>query len=136
MQRMLLVLPLLAGCAVRGTVNLTKGEQELYNARAVDASERAVFEWTLAEQYQLKSREEWGYADYEAAEKLAAKSAEWSLKAQSAAAQQERVEQAEGMGDFVPEEMRRNQRAPAPMIKNRGEVEILIPGEDEEEDEE
>lgn len=79
-------LPLLMGCtAARGTIKLVEAEQDFALAQSAEASDLAVYAWTMAESYMHKSREEYAHADYEAAAELAAKASEWSVKAKSIA---------------------------------------------------
>ena len=60
-----------SGCgAARGTYFLVDAEQRLQDAREQGAPE-AVYQWTMAEEHMKKAYEEWGYSDYEAAERMA-----------------------------------------------------------------
>lgn len=85
LTRVILMLGLLAvsGCyaGVRGTVKLMEGDQELAQARAAGAQARAVYEWTLADEYMKKARDEWARSEYESAEKLVVKSKRWAAEA-------------------------------------------------------
>lgn len=94
----------LAGCAARSTVQMVQAEQALYLARQAEAPERAVFEWTLAEQYMEKAREEWSHSDYGPADDLARKAIDWAQKAEAAASDLESYERMETSPDVVPEE--------------------------------
>jgi hypothetical protein len=74
----------LAGCgAARGTYFLVDAEQRLQAAREQGASQ-AVYQWTMAEEHMRKAYEEWGYSDYEAAEKMAGLAVDWAAKADDA----------------------------------------------------
>ena len=88
------------GCgAARGTYFLVDAEQHLQAAREQGAAE-AVFQWTMAEEHMKKAYEEWGYSDYEAAEKMAGLAIAWADKADDAATGQTPPETAP---DAVPE---------------------------------
>ncbi len=68
----LALVPLLTGCAsIKATVPMAQLEQAMLDAEAARAQDNAIYEYTLAEQYRLKSHEEWGHSDYGAAEQLA-----------------------------------------------------------------
>lgn len=77
-----LVAALTAGCmATKSTVYFAKAEQSLYQARSVDAETWAPYMWTRANETMKKSREEWAYADFGAAEQLAIEAAELAERA-------------------------------------------------------
>ncbi len=80
-------LALSMGCyaGVRGTVKLVEGDQELAKARSVGAPSRAVYEWTMADEYMKKARDEWARSDFESAEQLVAKAKQWAAQAEKAA---------------------------------------------------
>lgn len=101
-QSSLLIALLASGCAARSTVSLVQAEQAVYVAREAGAPDRAVYEWTLAEQYMVKAREEWGHADYEVADELAVKAQSWAEAAERSASEMQRIEQVEGGADDVP----------------------------------
>jgi hypothetical protein len=70
------------GCtATKSTVYFAKAEQSLYQARSVDAETWAPYMWTRANETMKKSREEWAYADFGAAEQLAIEAAELAERA-------------------------------------------------------
>jgi hypothetical protein len=72
------------GCgAARGTYFLVDAEQRLQAARDQGAAE-AIYQWTMAEEHMRKAYEEWGYSDYEAAEKMAGLAVAWAQKADDA----------------------------------------------------
>ena len=73
-----------SGCgAARGTYFLVDAEQRLQDAREQGAPE-AVYQWTMAEEHMKKAYEEWGYSDYEAAERMAGLAVSWAQKADEA----------------------------------------------------
>ncbi|MCP4805913.1 MAG: hypothetical protein GY913_03730 [Proteobacteria bacterium] len=79
---MTLILLAITGCtAFKSTVHLAQLEEAWVDAEAANAADRAVYEHTLAEQYRLKAREEWGYSDYGASQELALKSREYAKAA-------------------------------------------------------
>jgi len=102
---LLLLLSAAVGCAsIRSTIRLTEAEQALYQARQYDPQDSAVYEWTLAELYMVKSREEWGYSDYEAAEMFAEKAAKWAAEAEEMASREETFEALDEAQEIVPVE--------------------------------
>ncbi len=81
MTRSRLLVPLLAslvgGCAIRGTVHLSKAEQAILRLEPVEAETWAPYSATMARQYMLKARSEWAQADYGECEMLSAQVQEW-----------------------------------------------------------
>ena len=77
----------LVGCyaGTKATVKLTQTEQKMNAARAAAAPDRAVYAWTMADEYMKKARDEWGRSDYEAAEALLKKAEHWAAEAVSIA---------------------------------------------------
>lgn len=82
---LLLVAP---GCAARASYFLMDAARTVQDARDADAEARAVYEYTLAEEYLKKAREEDGYSDYQAAEQLARRAREEALRAVETAGEQ------------------------------------------------
>jgi hypothetical protein len=77
-----LLTALLVGCtATKSTVHFAKAEQALKEARDLEAEVWAPYMWTRANETMKKSREEWAYADYGAAEQLALEVAELAERA-------------------------------------------------------
>jgi hypothetical protein len=67
----------LVGCtAAKSGVVLVQAEQAMLEAQAARAPKNAVYEYTLADAYRKKAREEWGNSSYGAAEELAAEALE------------------------------------------------------------
>jgi hypothetical protein len=62
---------------------MVDAEQRLQDAREQGAPE-AVYQWTMAEEHMKKAYEEWGYSDYEAAERMAGLAVSWAQKADEA----------------------------------------------------
>ncbi len=93
---------LLSSCAAgRSTYFLINAEREYQNARAEDAETKAIYEITLASEYLRKAKEENGYADYGASERLAKTSMQHAQKA----LEQTSMEQIDSSNEeFVPEE--------------------------------
>ncbi len=88
------------GCtATKSTVYFAQAEQSLYQARIVDAETWAPYMWTRANETMKKSREEWSYADFGAAEQLAIEAAELAERAA------ERAQENKAKG-IVPGQMR------------------------------
>lgn len=76
-----LLAPLVGCTAAKATYQLVTAEQALQRATDHGAPELAVYEYTMANRYLEKAREEAGYADYRVSVELSNKSAEWSDKA-------------------------------------------------------
>jgi hypothetical protein len=87
----------LGGCyaGTKATVKLTQTEQKMNAARAAGAPERAIYAWTMADEYMKKARDEWGRSDYESAEALLKKAEHWAAEA---------VSIARANGDVPPQE--------------------------------
>jgi len=84
------LLPLLllmsTGCtAVKSGVVLVQAEQALMDAEAARAQAGAVYEYTLADLYRDKAREEWAASQFAAAEELAARAVELADEAREKA---------------------------------------------------
>lgn len=77
----LVVLPVVSGCAARAGYFMLNAERKYNNALDEGAMERAPYEATLAGAYLDKAREEIGYSDYGVAEKLCKRSMELSATA-------------------------------------------------------
>lgn len=76
----------LAGCAAgRGTYFLAEADRHVQAALDAEAPEKAIYAWTMADEARRKAWEEWGYSDYEEAERLAKLAAEWADKAEKLA---------------------------------------------------
>jgi hypothetical protein len=67
--------------ATKSTVHFAQAEQALAQARMVDAETWAPYMWTRANETMKKSREEWAYADFGAAEQLALEAIELAERA-------------------------------------------------------
>lgn len=83
MHRILLLTLLAAsGCtAVKAGYAIQDAQRSLRTAVDAHADQRAIYEMTLAEQYLIKAREEDGYSDFGAADKLARKAKEAAANA-------------------------------------------------------
>lgn len=66
-----LVLSTIACGPVTATTNLNSAESVVAEAKESSAPYEAVYEYTLAEQYLLKAQEEWGYSDWQHAQRYA-----------------------------------------------------------------
>ena len=77
-----LSLALATGCtAVKSTFHVMQADAALAGARDYNAQELAVYEYTMAQRYLEKAREEMGGSDYKMSERLARRSMEWSDRA-------------------------------------------------------
>ena len=73
---------ILAGCAATHTaVQISKAKRSVNVAKERGAEEHAIYEYTMAENYLRKSREEAGYSDFKDSVSLATGAAEWADKA-------------------------------------------------------
>ena len=107
MRWLLLLVPLSACAAGRSAYFLVNAERTYNSAREAKAEERAIYEFTLAQAYLDKAKEEAGYSRYSASEKLAKASMEYAAKAQELA-----EEQGVNMDDadkIVPEEKKKEE---------------------------
>jgi hypothetical protein len=78
----------LAGCAqVHSNLNLADAEVALEGARTAGAARTAPYEYTAAEAYLRKAREQLGYAQYGVAAELADKSRALAERAREKAAE-------------------------------------------------
>ena len=77
------MIAVLSGCyaATRSTVDMGKAEQSMADARAAGAPERAVYAWTMADEYMKKARDEWGRSDFETADKMLQQATKWANEA-------------------------------------------------------
>lgn len=99
------LLPLTSGCmAIKSTVYLTRGEQSLLAAEEAGSPELAVYYWTMADEFQRKAREEWGYSDFGVAEDLSRKSAEWAARAQATSTNNSRIRDVTPGGDALQDQ--------------------------------
>ena len=77
------MIAVLSGCyaATRSTVDMGQAEQSMADARAAGAPERAVYAWTMADEYMKKARDEWGRSDFETADKMLQQATKWANEA-------------------------------------------------------
>ncbi len=115
----------LGGCtAAKATYHLVEAGQDTLLTEQTDAPELAVYEWTKAEQYRIKAREEWSHSDFGAAEDFARKASEWAAKADEVAKKAEKAKMAEDMPDLVPEEVERGGEQPEPGIQGGEKIDV------------
>lgn len=81
MVRWLSLMVLLSGCAAKGTYHIIQAEQAVQLATDDGADTLAVYAWTMSDSYLKKAREEYSYADYEAAERYALEAERWAERA-------------------------------------------------------
>ncbi len=81
----IVLLASLSGCyaATRSTVDLGQAEQNMAAARAAGAPERAIYAWTMADEYMKKARDEWARSDFESADAMITKAKQWADEAAS-----------------------------------------------------
>lgn len=76
----------LAGCGpVKSTSHLLDAEVQIQAARTAGAEKLAPFEWTAANLYIRKAREEVGYSDFQAGVDFAEKAARYAAEARTRA---------------------------------------------------
>lgn len=76
----------LAACGpVKSTSNLLDAEVQIQAARTAGAEKLAPFEWTAANLYLHKAREEVGYSDYQAGVDFAVKASRYANEAREKA---------------------------------------------------
>ena len=75
-----------AGCGpLRSTSNLLDAEVQIQAARTAGAEKLAPYEWTAANLYLRKAREEVGYSDYQAGVDFAVKASKYANAAREKA---------------------------------------------------
>ncbi|MCI0571613.1 MAG: DUF4398 domain-containing protein [Myxococcaceae bacterium] len=75
-----------AGCGpIQSTAYLLDAEVQIQAARTAGAEKLALYEWTGANLYLEKAREEAGYSDYEVAVKFAERAAKLAAEARQKA---------------------------------------------------
>jgi len=93
--RALLALAALSGCGpVQSTAYLMDAEVQIEAARTAQAERYAPYEWTSANLYYRKSKEEVGYADFEQAVDFAQKAQKFAVQARENAMKATRKEEA------------------------------------------
>lgn len=86
-RRVILALCTLAfsACAFSSTGRILKASSSVEVAERAEAEKYAIYELTRAREYLHKAREEYGYSDFEAAEKYAVEAISWADKARDKA---------------------------------------------------
>lgn len=108
-------LSLLTGCiGIKPVVAMAQGDEAYFACVEAECDKDAIYEYTLAEQYRMKAREEWGYSDYGDAESLARKSETYARQGEEIARygatgegvreRGELIDELEGSDKIVPEE--------------------------------
>ena len=86
-----MIISLLFACSIKSGVTMVKAEQA-YQQYNTAENRQAVYEWTQAEAYLFKAREEYADSSFEDAEKLALESVLWMEKsAQKASSETEKT---------------------------------------------
>ena len=120
---MSLMVLLLSGCAVKGTYHIAQAELAVSLAEEDEAEELAVYAWTMADAYLKKAREEYFYADYEAAEQYALAAEKWAERAQ------EVVRQGADPMNSAPDALPELQDAPLPLEDDSDDFEFDLEDE-------
>lgn len=119
----------LPGCAAKSTYWLAQAESAVNDARNAEAPERAVYHWTMADSFMRKAREEWGYADFGAAETLARRAEQSAREAERVALEVGKTIDLDGENASVPEDV---ETAPEPdLIDPVERPAIEAPAEDQ-----
>ena len=85
----------LAGCGpVKSTSHLLDAEVQIQAARTAGAEKLAPFEWTAANLYIRKAREEVGYSDFQAGVDFAEKASRYATEARAKAMANANADQA------------------------------------------
>ena len=79
-----MILSILLACSLKSGVTMIKAER-VYQDKNTPENRGAVYEWTMAESYLHKAREEYADSSFEEAEKLATKAIEWMTLSEQAA---------------------------------------------------
>ena len=79
-----MIFSILLACSLKSGVTMIKAEQ-VYKEKNIPANREAVYEWTVAESYLQKAREEYADSSFEEAEKLAKQAIEWMVLSEEAA---------------------------------------------------
>jgi hypothetical protein len=66
---------------VESTSLIVQADTSLHNAKTAGADQKSPYEYTAAEQYLHKAREEWGRSDFEYSVDFATKARDLSIKA-------------------------------------------------------
>ncbi|HYH97389.1 DUF4398 domain-containing protein [Hyalangium sp.] len=76
----------LTGCGpLRSTANILDAEVQIQAARTAEAEQKAPYEWTAANLYIQKAREEVAYSDYQAGVNFAVKASKFANEARERA---------------------------------------------------
>ncbi|MGQ0506210.1 MAG: DUF4398 domain-containing protein [Myxococcaceae bacterium] len=86
MRRLLAVAVVVSACGpVQSTAYLMDADVQIQAAKTAGAEKYAAFEWTSANLYVKKAREEVGYSDYEAGVAFAQKASKYANEARERA---------------------------------------------------
>ena len=66
---------------VESTSLIVQADTALHNAKTAGADQKSPYEYTAAEQYLHKAREEWGHSDFECSVDFATKARDLGIKA-------------------------------------------------------
>lgn len=141
MIRALVLIPLLAaaltGCiAIKPVVSMAASDEAYLACLEAGCDADAVYEYTLAEQYRLKAREEWGYSDYGDAESLAKKATTYALQGEEIARygatgegvreRGELIDELENAEGIVPEQREQEEEEEIPDELDNVDLEELL----------
>lgn len=73
-----MIFSILLACSIKSGVVMVKAEK-MYQEKKTTENQSAVYEWTMAESYLYKAREEYADSSFEDAEILATKAMEWMI---------------------------------------------------------
>lgn len=78
-----MIFSILLACSIKSGVVMVKAEK-MYQEKNTTENQSAVYEWTMAESYLHKAREEYADSSFEDAEVLANKAMEWMILSEEA----------------------------------------------------
>ena len=83
MEEERMIFSILLACSIKSGVVMVKAEK-MYQEKNTTENQSAVYEWTMAESYLHKAREEYADSSFEDAEVLANKAMEWMILSEEA----------------------------------------------------
>mgnify|MGYP006971765417 CR=1 FL=1 len=132
MLLLFIALPATGCTAAKSTYHLAQAEQSIYLIKDSETPDSARYEWTKAQEFMKKAREEWGYADYGPAEDFSRKTVEWTDQATQVNRAAAKRQEAEEMPSLVPEEVERTQVEDREILNREDKLELQDLEEDEE----
>lgn len=79
-----MIFSIFLACSLKSGVTMMKAER-VYQEKNTQQNRSAVYEWTMAESYLHKAKEEYADSSFEEAEKLAEQAIEWMVRSEETA---------------------------------------------------